>query len=599
MFYTQREVAGRRLRGVYSRTKYRPRVGNRFAIRVCAIALLVAAATPGFAQQAPRAPQTDLGSTEKRFDALENEERRAKNRAVPLPSIAAPSTPAADTKPLFGLTGVVVEGSALLPGDVVAAAYRSYLGKAVSQADLVAITRAISDRYRDAGYHLTRAIVPPQDIQGGRVRIQVIEGRIADIVLKGERAAQFGVRKVLDPVVAERTSRSATLERQLLLVNDIPGIRIADTAIEEIGTGSGRFRLTVHLESWRNYTLVSLDNRGTAAIGPLQSFFSSSFNSYLVAGDTFGVNASTTPSKPDELGFGRLFYNAPVGIDGARVGFVASYGLERPGDERSAIDTRDQSQTYELRGSIVPIRTRDASLWLTGAAGVGEFDEDTVFGPNYRDRIRTVSLTADYQMHDWLHGWNYWTVGARQGLPVLGASERGDPFLSRDDASGTFSKLNIYYTRYQPLSNVWSVKMSFAGQLVSSPLLAAEEFYLGSPFGRGWYGEETGGDNAVGGSLELRFDQTLNNSFLKGYQLYGYIDRTVAWNFHSDGDVLSLTLTGVGARFYLPNDLQAGVEVATPLEYHIPDAQPRDTRAFFYVSKVFKLCPGSAQMHCS
>jgi hemolysin activation/secretion protein len=385
----------------------------------------------------------------------------------------------------------------------------------------------------------------------------------------------------------------------LLLVNDIPGIRIADTAIEEIGTGSGRFRLTVDLESWRNYTSVSLDDRGTAAIGPLQSFFSSSFNSYIVSGDTFGVNVSTTPSKPDELGFSRLFYNAPVGIDGARVGFVASYGLERPGDERAAIDTRDQSQSYELRGSIVPIRTRDASLWLTVAAGAGEFDEWTMFGTNYHDHIRTVSLTADYQMHDWLDGWNYWTVGARQGLPILGASERGDPFLSRDDASGTFSKLSIYYTRYQPLSDIWSVKMSFAGQLVSSPLLAAEEFYLGSPFGRGWWGEETGGDNGVGGSLELRFDQKLDHSFLKGYQLYGYIDRTVAWNFHSDGEVLSLTLTGVGARFYLPEDLQAGVELAVPLEYHLPDEQPRDLRAFFYVSKVFKFCPGSAQMHCS
>jgi hemolysin activation/secretion protein len=597
MLYTQRQVAERSLRGVYGCATRRSTAGLRFATHVGTIALLVAATASSFAQQAPRAP--DLGRTERRFDVLENEQRRAKSRNVPLPRVAAPTTPAADTKPMFRLRGVVMEGNALLPGDVIAAAYHRYLGKTVSQADLVAIARAISDRYRDAGYHLTRAIVPPQDIKDGRVRIKVIEGRITDVVIKGERAAEFGVRRVLDPIVAEGTSRSATLERQLLLVNDLPGIRIADTAIEEIGTGSGRFRLTVYIHSWRNYTSVSLDNRGIAAIGPLQSFFSSSFNSYVVGGDAFGVNVSTTPSKPDELAFGRVFYNAPVGVDGARVGFVASYGLERPGDERAAIGTNDQSQSYEVRGSIVPIRTRDASLWLTGAVGAGEFDEWTMFGTNYHDHIRTVSFTADYQMHDRLDGWNYWTVGARQGLPILGASERGDPFLSRDDASGTFSKLNIYYTRYQPLSDIWSVKMSFAGQLVSSPLLAAEEFYLGSPFGRGWWGEETGGDNGVGGSLELRFDQKLDHSFLKGYQLYGYIDRTVAWNFHSDGEVLSLTLTGVGARFYLPEDLQAGVELAVPLEYHLPDEQSRDLRAFFYVSKVFKFCPGSAQMHCS
>jgi len=578
------------------------RVGTRaavlFAIEACTIAFLVTVSTRGSAQQSARPQAPDLGSTERRFEALENEQRRAKNAAVPLPRVAAPST-TADTKPLFRLTDVVVEGSTALRGDAIATAYRAYLGKTVSQADLVAIAVAISDLYRAAGYHLTRALVPPQDIKDGRVRIQVIEGRIAEIVVNGARTAQFGVRQVLESVAAENPSRRATLERQLLLVNDLPGVRIADTAIEEIGTGSGRFRLTVYLETWRNYTALSLDNRGTAAVGPLQSFFASSFNSYVVSGDTFGVNLSTIPDTPEELTFVRLFYNAPVGVDGARIGVVGSYSELRPGDERALIDTRDQSQTYELRGSIIPMRSRDASLWLTGTAGVGEFYEDTVFGPNYRDHIRTVSLTADYQAHDKLNGWNYLTVTARQGLDILGASQLGDPFLSRWDGSGTFSKLNIFYTRYQPLSDVWSVKMSFAGQLVSAPLLAAEEFYLGGPFGRGWYGEEVSGDNGVGGSLELRYDQVLKSAFLSGYQLYAYVDRTEAWNFHSDGEVLSLSLVGAGVRFYLPADLQAGVELAMPLEYRTPDEQPRDARAFFYVSKVFKFCPGSVQMRCS
>ena len=91
----------------------------------------------------------------------------------------------------------------------------------------------------------------------------------------------------------------------------------------------------------------------------------------------------------------------------------------------------------------------------------------------------------------------------------------------------------------------------------------------------------------------------LNSGFLKGYQLYGYVDRTDAWNFHSDGAELSLTLAGVGVRFYLPYDLQLGIEGAVPLEYRIPFEQPRDPRAFFSISKTFKFCPGSQQMRCS
>ena len=564
-----------------------------------AVALMLPATAPhpATAQQAARSPQPNLGRTEKYFDVLEREQTRGKNPA-PLPSAARPAG-AGDTRPLFRLAGVTVAGATALPRDAIAAAYHDYLGKTVSQADLAAIAGRISDLYRAAGYHLSRAIVPAQDIAGGRIRIQVIEGRIVDIALKGERTEQFGLRAMLAPVANENPSRHATLERALLLVNDLPGVRIADTAIEEIGTGTGRFRLVVSVETWQNFTALSIDNRGTDAIGPWQSYFASSFNSVFMGGDTVGVNLSTIPDTPAELGFGRLFYNAPIGNDGARIGVVGAYGEQRPGDIRADFDTVDRSGTFDVRGSIVPIRSREQTLWLTGAAGIGEFYEDTVFGPIYRDHIRAVYLTADYQLHDRLNGWNYWTVTARQGLPILGASAKDAPLLSRDDGSATFSKLTVFYTRYQPLNDIWSVKLSFAGQLASTALLASEEFYLGGPFGRGFWGAEISGDNGVGGSIELRFDQVLNSGFLKGYQLYGYVDRTDAWNFHSDGAELSLTLAGVGVRFYLPYDLQLGIEGAVPLEYRIPFEQPRDPRAFFSISKTFKFCPGSQQMRCS
>jgi hemolysin activation/secretion protein len=299
-----------------------------------------------------------------------------------------------------------------------------------------------------------------------------------------------------------------------------------------------------------------------------------------------------------ELAFGRLFYNAPVGTDGARVGVAASYGLQKPGDIRSIIDTRDRSASFDLRGSIVPLRSRDASLWLTAGFGVTESYEDDVIAPDYRDHIRAVYLTADYQLHDRLDGWNYLTVTARQGLPILGASTAEGPLNSRFDGDGTFSKLTAYYTRYQPLNDAWSVKLAFAGQIVSNPLLASEEFYLGSAFGRGYWGSEISGDNGVGGSIELRYDQTLKYDFLKGYQLYGYVDDTVAWNFHSNGDLLSLALVGAGVRFYLPYDLQLGVEASYPIDFRVPFELPREARGFFYLTKTFKLCPGSAMMRC-
>ena len=136
-------------------------------------------------------------------------------RPLRVPSLARPEV-TADKKPLFVLHAISITGASVVPHDRLVTTYQPYLGKKVSQADLAAIAQAISDLYREAGFHLSRAIVPPQDIADGRVHIHVIEGSITEIELKGAGAEQFGVRPMLSPVLAEHPSRLATLERQLL-----------------------------------------------------------------------------------------------------------------------------------------------------------------------------------------------------------------------------------------------------------------------------------------------------------------------------------------------------------------------------------------------
>ena len=149
-------------------------------------------------------------------------------------------------------------------------AYGPYIGLKLSQADLLALAAAVTERYRSAGYHLSRAIIPPQDLAGGRLRLQVVEG-----VDRGYRrhrrdvTPDFGLEALLAPIAAERPSRLSTLERQLLLANERPGLRITDTSLDEIGTATGRFRLTVTAQSWRVFSAAGVDNAGSEAVGSL------------------------------------------------------------------------------------------------------------------------------------------------------------------------------------------------------------------------------------------------------------------------------------------------------------------------------------------
>jgi len=569
-----------------------------YLLAVGASAWTAVVGLPAQAQNANQ-PGYDPRQIEKRFEDQQSSQGGNGRPRFPSPQFAG-AAGQGDARPLFVLRHVAIAGAVAIPQERLATAYQPYIGKKVSQADLAAIASAISDAYRAEGFHLSRAIIPPQDIQGGGIRIQVIEGSIAEVTLKGDGAEQFGVRTMLEAVLAEQPSRLATLERKLMQVNGRPGVQIEDTAIEEIGTASGRFRLILTVKTWHVFTSVGIDNLGSSSVGPWQSYGTAAFNSYLAPGDSLVLNLSTTPGDPRQLRFGRLSYEVPVGTDGARVGASGYYSEVWPGDWRRLFSDNIKTESFEVRSSIVPLQSQKSTLTLTAAAGFTNVTENDVFGSIYADRIRTASLTSDYRLQDSFGGTNYLTVNYRQGLDILGASHRGDDFLSRDGASGKFSALNFWFTRYQTLTDAWSLKLAGAGQAASGPLFTSQQFYLGGiAFGRGYGSAEISGDNGLAGSAELRFDQKTSLQYLRGYQLYSFVDSGVAWNDgYRPSDGLSLTSAGAGVRFFLLDGLQADIGVAAPLTYRAPDNSARSARVLFSLTSALKLCPVRATTRC-
>ncbi|MGY4293279.1 hemolysin activation/secretion protein [Bradyrhizobium sp. i1.4.4] len=244
--------------------------------------------------------------------------------------------------------------------------------------------------------------------------------------------------------------------------------------------------------------------------------------------------------------------------------------------------------------------SQSSALTLTLAGTFSNVSEHDLYGPWYNDHIRTASLTADYRLQDRFGGTNFATLTYRQGLDIFGASHFDDDLLSRDGAASNFSVLNLWFTRYQTLNDVWSLKLSTASQTASRPLFISQQFYLGgAAFGRGYGAAEISGDNGLAGSLELRFDQKLNLRYWTGYQLYAFGDAGAVWN---DGyrlsDGLSLTSAGAGVRFFLPDDLQADLGVAVPLSYRAPDNERRSPRFLFTLSSAFRLCPERGRGGC-
>ncbi len=306
------------------------------------------------------------------------------------------------------------------------------------------------------------------------------------------------------------------------------------------------------------------------------------------------------PTIRASFGFARLSYDAPVGVDGVRLGASVLYSAVRPGDARRLDSDITTTEAFEVRASTVPFMSQWSALTLTLAATASNVSEHDLFGPWYNDHIRTASLTADYRLQDRFGGTNFATLTYRQGLDVFGASQFDDDLLSREGASSNFSVLNLWFTRYQTFNDAWSLKISAASQTASRPLFTSQQFYLGgAAFGRGYSAAEISGDNGLAGSLELRFDQKLNFRYWSGYQLYAFGDAGAVWN---DGyrlsDGLSLTSAGAGVRLFLWDDLQADFGVAVPLSYRAPDNERRSPRFLFTLASAFRLCPEHGKAGC-
>lgn len=520
------------------------------------------------------------------FDTKAAERARRRPSPLALPEFGGPGGLASGER-LFRLKHVSIKGARSLADRALAKAYAPYIGRDVSKSDLARIAETITATYKAEGYALSRAFVPPQDIQDGRVVVQVAEGHVADVVLEGLGADWFIARDILDPITRERPTRIATLERQMLLVSDLPGIQIKDAAIKEMGTGSGHFRLIVTAQFSRVLASVDLDNRGSRQVGPWQSFNTVALNSVLRRGDTLVINGATVANDPRQLAYAGTIYEMPVGTDGARLGLRQTFSEGWPAGFQRSVDVRSRTQDYTLYGSVLPWRSRETTVKLTAGVGVRASEEVSRLGQHYEDHVSAVSAAVDLLHQDRFSGTTVVSLTGRQGIAAFGATGEGDMTTSHPGAAHDFTRLSAVAVRYQALTGPFSLMLATAGQVTSGPVVRSEAFGFGGSFiGRAFAPSAFIGDNGIAGLAELRFDQSLAARPVKGYQLYAFADRGVLWT--RDSEVITAGSWGGGVRLMLDHDMRLGFEVATVLD--APAYAERETRFLVSFGRTFRGC---------
>ena len=145
---------------------------------------------------------------------------------IALPGSVAP--PGAATTTLV-LRRIVVTGSTIYSAEDLAPLYQNLIGQRVTLQAVYDVAQAITAKYGTDGYVLTRAIVPPQELNpgGAVIRIEVVEGWIDAVEWPRETLARYRdfFTYYTARITGERPINIRTLERYLLLGNDLPGLK--------------------------------------------------------------------------------------------------------------------------------------------------------------------------------------------------------------------------------------------------------------------------------------------------------------------------------------------------------------------------------------
>ena len=87
----------------------------------------------------------------------------------------------------FTLTGIKITGTTLFKLEDFRPIYESYLQKKVTMADLQVIAEQVRSKYHKKGYLTTNVYFPEQEIEGGMVEIAVLEGKLGEVSVEGNK----------------------------------------------------------------------------------------------------------------------------------------------------------------------------------------------------------------------------------------------------------------------------------------------------------------------------------------------------------------------------------------------------------------------------
>jgi hemolysin activation/secretion protein len=289
---------------------------------------------------------------------------------------------------------IEVEASAILsPGDVEGITSR-YENRTVSLAELFSVVDQINDLYEQRGYITAKAVLPPQKIDDGIVRVRLIEARIDRVIVRNNR--DTSERFILERIDIESGEliRLRELESKLVRFNLTHDVQLR--ALLEPGSRPETSNCVLKVYEPDKLTAgIFVDNAGTETSGQNRIGVQFVNNSLTGRGDRLSLGGSYAAGTDAAY----AIYSSSIN----RSGTVASLGYDYSriaivDGELKDLDVTGDSSIASVTFSH-PILA-DTGRLLYGSVAVNAKESQTDFSnvDSFKTSVRSLSLGVEYQV---------------------------------------------------------------------------------------------------------------------------------------------------------------------------------------------------------
>jgi len=448
----------------------------------------------------------------------------------------APNEPAAQAPPVqnpaeitFAVTDYQVDGNSVLPSERVKAIVSNYLGPKQRMMDVESARSALEKAYREAGYPTVIVTVPQQTIENGVVRLTVIESRLGEIRVVGNR--YFSKKTIFERLPSLKENiliYEPTFLRELNMANSNPDLQITPALVLGQKPGTVDLELAVK-DRLPLHESIEWNNQGTPDTPEQRLNGAIQYTNLFNRDQILTFQTTQTPQDWGRVRVYGLSYVVPLKQSGRTAVFYGA--LSQSKSQLSAGTVSTSSGNINIPGNadiggtryVIPLDTGTklseqiilgldykhldkSTASFPGGLGTAVVSDRVNYAPLsindtlvYPDDVGTmkISLTAKGYVAGMVPGGGNEDFG---GDP----SDRINHPGNREGSTGTFLILQGGLERLQDLPKGSALSLKADGQWANGPLIPAEEYFAGGVDSvRGYLESEALGDDGFRWTLEF------------------------------------------------------------------------------------------------